>query len=99
MSRIRTKDAAEMLGVAPRTIQAMVARGRLPGAAKIGGVLTFDESKLRRYLDGEEARCRMSICTDAERSGGCEPPSPAESSARAYEQMMQRLLGKDETLA
>ena len=96
--RIRTKEAAEMLGVAPRTVQSMTARGLLPGAAKIGGILTFDSGKLRRYLEGEEARCRR-ISINAGRSGGCEPPWPAEKSENRYIAAMSRLLGKDGTSA
>jgi Helix-turn-helix domain/Meiotically up-regulated gene 113 len=47
-SRIRTADAAAMLGIAPRTVQSLVARGMLPGAAKIGGTWTFDRIKISR---------------------------------------------------
>jgi excisionase family DNA binding protein len=96
--RIRTKAAAEMLGIAPRTVQAMVARGMLPGAAKIGGVYTFDRDKLTRYLETEEAKCRKSTCTSADKLG-CEPPLTGENIARAYDAAMSKLLGKDETKA
>lgn len=93
--RIRTTAAAAMLGISRRTVQAMVARGGLPGAAKIGGILTFDSSKLRRYLDGEEARCRKTTCIREERSGGCAPPLTEQNTARAYDAAMSKLLGKD----
>lgn len=92
-ARIRTKDAAEMLGIAPRTVQAMVARGMLPGAARVGGVYTFDCAKLRRYLDGEEARCRMNISTNVDRSGGLEPPPTDGSIELAYERAISLLRG------
>src|SRR6185503_10830537 len=85
-SRIRTADAADMLGVSRRTVQSMTARGMLPGAAKIGGILTFDRAKLTRYLEGEEARCRRKISTSEGRSGGCAVPPMASSTERAYEQ-------------
>ena len=91
--RIRSHHAALILGVSQRTVQSMVARGLLPGAAKIGGILTFDRAKLSRYLEGEEARCRMSISTSEARSGGCAPPPTASSSEKAYEQAMQKLRG------
>lgn len=47
--RIRAHHAATILGVELRTVQALAARGELPGAAKIGGLWTFDESALRRF--------------------------------------------------
>src|ERR1700748_3004407 len=99
MSRIRTKDAAELLGVAPRTVQSMVARGMLPGAAKIGGVLTFDRAKLDRYLEGEEARCLRNSCSSVARRGYFESSLPASKSEKAYQLAMSRLLGKDGTSA
>jgi excisionase family DNA binding protein len=95
--RIRTADAAAMLGVSKRTVQSMVGRGMLPGAAKIGGVYTFDRDKLTLYLEAEEAKCRKRTCTREER--GCAPPPTASNTARAYDAVMSRLLGKGETKA
>ena len=97
--RIRTKDAAEMLGISKRTVQAMVGRGLLPGAAKIGGILTFDSSKLRRYLDGEEARCRTSISTSEAKSFGCAVPPTESSIELAYAHAISKLRGVCETSA
>ncbi|MEN6538746.1 MAG: GIY-YIG nuclease family protein, partial [Mizugakiibacter sp.] len=47
--RIRADAAAGILGVEVRTVQALAARGEVPGAAKIGGLWTFDESALRSF--------------------------------------------------
>ncbi|MEN6541131.1 GIY-YIG nuclease family protein, partial [Parvibaculum sp.] len=47
--RIRADAAAGILGVEVRTVQALAARGEVPGAAKIGGLWTFEESALRSF--------------------------------------------------
>lgn len=47
--RIRAHHAATILGVELRTVQALAARGELPGAAKIGGLWTFDVKILNRF--------------------------------------------------
>jgi hypothetical protein len=51
-----TIEKAELiLGLKRRNIQAMAARGELPGAAKFGSTWTFDLAKLRQYVkQGEE---------------------------------------------
>lgn len=54
-SRIRTKEAADMLGISPRTVQSMVARGALPGAAKIGGTWSFDKAKITKLAKKVQA--------------------------------------------
>jgi hypothetical protein len=92
--RVRAVDAAKMLGLTVRGVQAMAAQGRLPGAAKIGSLWTFDPGKLRRFVAAKEDECRLSqIYTDEEASGGCEPPLPAKNIEKAYRLMMSRLRG------
>lgn len=48
--RIRVAKAASILGINSRTVQSMALRGELPGAAKIGGLWTFSESALRKWV-------------------------------------------------
>src|SRR5262245_45862316 len=48
------KVAAAILGVPPRTVQDLAARGELPGAAKFGRCWTFDLGKLRRFVKRRE---------------------------------------------
>jgi len=55
IERIRAHVAAGILGVETRTVQALAARGELPGAAKIGGLWTFDEAALRNWKPDHEA--------------------------------------------
>jgi hypothetical protein len=49
--RIRAPEAAAMLGVTLRGLQALAARGALPGAAKICTLWTFDVKKLKRFAE------------------------------------------------
>ncbi|CAH1662073.1 HTH_17 domain-containing protein [Hyphomicrobiales bacterium] len=56
--RIRIPAAAEILGVEPRTVQALALRGELPGAAKIGGLWTFDPAALRSWIKSQERLCQ-----------------------------------------
>ena len=44
--RIRSAAAARILGVSRRSVQGLALRGELPGAARIGGVWTFDAERL-----------------------------------------------------
>lgn len=39
---MRLQAACDAIGLSPRGVQAMAARGEIPGAAKIGRVWTFD---------------------------------------------------------
>ena len=47
--RIRASAAAAILGLEVRTVQALAARGSIPGAAKLGGTWTFDETALHKF--------------------------------------------------
>lgn len=54
MSRVRLQAACDATGLTPRGVQAMAARGEIPGAAKIGRVWTFDADKLARWIRARE---------------------------------------------
>jgi hypothetical protein len=84
--RIQSATEARILGVSQRSVQGLALRGELPGAARIGGVWTFDAERLATFVKQREY--------DAER--GCAPdlPSPpprhptrAQTNA-AYERLM-----------
>ena len=45
-----------ILGLKRRNIQAMAARGEIPGAAKFGSIWTFDIAMLRSYVKDQEER-------------------------------------------
>ncbi|MDF2809900.1 MAG: hypothetical protein K0S56_931 [Microvirga sp.] len=48
--RRRSYEAAGILGISVRSVQSLAAKGELPGAAKVGGLWTFDETALRSWL-------------------------------------------------
>ena len=48
------EQATAIMGVPQRTVQALAARGDLPGAAKFGRVWTFDLARLRRHVKDKE---------------------------------------------
>jgi hypothetical protein len=52
-------QAAAILGLKPRKLQAMSQRGEIPGAAKLGRQWTYDLAKLRGFVEQQEqATCR-----------------------------------------
>jgi hypothetical protein len=48
------KQAAAILGLKPRKLQAMSQRGKIPGAAKLGRQWTYDLAKLRGFVEQQE---------------------------------------------
>lgn len=92
--RVRAREAAAILGISTRTVQSLAAKGELPGAAKIGGLWTFDKKALRDWL--------RSISTPdqpAEKAARPRPasdprawaPLQARNSAKACEKALQDL--------
>ena len=56
--RGRAADVARITSLSVRKIQEMAAAGRLAGAAKLGGVWTFDLAKVRAWIEAEEHKVR-----------------------------------------
>jgi len=54
--RIRIHDVVLKTGLSKRTIQKMAQRGRIPGAAKLGTVWTFNRKKLASWIADAERR-------------------------------------------
>src|SRR5262245_9560394 len=54
VERGRAKQAAAILGLKSRKLQAMSQRGEIPGAAKIKRQWTYDLAKLRRFVEQQE---------------------------------------------
>jgi hypothetical protein len=44
-----------MTSLSVRKVQELAAAGELPGAAKLGGVWTFDQQKVRSWIEEREA--------------------------------------------
>jgi hypothetical protein len=79
-----------------RTVQALAARGDIPGAAKLGGSWTFDEAALRNWIE-ERTRCPKdrrprSTHTGEAMSSGRDLPLQARNSAKASQQALRELL-------
>jgi excisionase family DNA binding protein len=94
--RIKTAEAALIVGLSVRTVQAMAARGELPGAARIGSLWTFNEAKLQQFILDKEheterraANIRQALSRPTAR--GVRPPSERAVEKR-YEETMAQLL-------
>lgn len=79
--RVGAAEAAAITGMPMRSVQALAAEGRIPGAARLGGRWKFDEARLRAWLDEKEGEtaCR----TKPPRAG----PPPAQAAAPAASQI------------
>lgn len=93
--RVRVDDAAAILGISGRSVQALAARGEIPGAAKIGGLWTFDEAALRLWIR-EKATCqidprRRNTPIGGETRSGRDLPLTVAKSVQACEQALRRL--------
>ncbi len=93
--RVRAHVAAGILGVEVRTVQALAARGEVPGAAKIGGLWTFDEAALRNWIR-ERTTCQKThlprnTAIGGETRSGRDLPLQAAKSAKACEQALREL--------
>jgi excisionase family DNA binding protein len=97
--RIRLKEAADALGATVRHVQSLVARGDLPGAARVGKLWTFDVRKLERYIAKREvAACQPKrTYIKGATFGGSAPHWEEKSDAKAFALAMSRLLGKSVT--
>jgi hypothetical protein len=85
--RLGTEAARLITGLSARGLQAMAARGEVPGAAKLGKKWTFDAIKLRRWIAQRETECQTS--TSAGIHGGAVSSAPAETIDAAYERAIR----------
>lgn len=60
--RVAIHEAGRITGLKRRTLQAMAAAGRVPGAAKLGGIWSFDVERLRGWLRDQEQKVATSTC-------------------------------------
>jgi predicted DNA-binding transcriptional regulator AlpA len=90
MERVRAGDVRRMTSLSIRQIQDMAAKGDIPGAVKLGGVWTFDPSRVRAWIR-EKERCLANpeTSTNARISGGVGSASTDESIEAAYEQLIR----------
>jgi hypothetical protein len=103
--RIKMAAAIAMTGESERTLQALAARGKIPGASKPSKCWTFDVVELRNWVERgkpcqsdqltEAMSARQRTRSSAEKSGKRASRSPAGSSEESYQQAMARLRGKE----
>jgi hypothetical protein len=90
------KEAASILGIRPRKLQAMSQRGEIPGAAKIGRQWTYDLVKLRGFVSQQEQACHQGtarprpVATGGEIPSGAALKSVGGSSAGRLTRMIQQ---------
>ncbi len=88
--RVRADEIARITGLSVRNVQERAAAGMMPGAAKLGGVWTFDPIKARAWVAAEERkawRVSLGTSTSAARHGGDASRLPASSIEAAFAQM------------
>lgn len=87
--RIRSDAAAQQTGLSVRQVQAMAARGQIPGAAKLGSVWTFDPRVIAMWISRQEEVVQRPAATNriyGKRAAGVLP-------AATIEARYERLLG------
>lgn len=87
--RIRVPAVAAITGLSVRTVQHMAARDKIPGAARLGGVWTFDEARLRAWIREREVACQ-GTSIGAAKHGGAEFSLPAATIDEAYARLIGR---------
>jgi hypothetical protein len=103
--RVKMAAAIAMTGESERTLQALAARGKIPGASKPSKCWTFDVVELRNWVElgkpcqsdklTEAMSVRQRTRSNTARSGERASRSPTGSSEEAYQQAMARLRGKE----
>jgi hypothetical protein len=57
-ARIKPRDVAILTGLSLRQVQQMAAEGKIPGAAKLGGVWSFAPEKVTAWIKNGESQIR-----------------------------------------
>jgi len=86
--RCRSDSALLITGLKLRQLQAMSARGEIPGAAKLGRTWTYDVRKLRTWVREQEAVTCQAISIGGAKSGGHESRFDGAMSDEAYEHLL-----------
>src|SRR5580698_3051210 len=88
--RIRPFEVARMTSLSLRHIQSLAASGKIPGAAKLGGVWTFDPVQVRAWIRSQEQACQRNSRPTAIRGTalfGDVSKLPDENIEARYEQL------------
>jgi hypothetical protein len=93
--RIKMAEAAPIPGLSVRTVQAMAARGELPGAARIGQQWTLNEAKLREFIaDKERETARNAANIRLAHRPTARPSSSEYAIQKRYDEAIAKLLGE-----
>lgn len=89
--RIRVSEVSRITSLSVRKVQELAIAGKLPGAAKLGGVWTFDPLRLRAWIREREDACHGNpeISISVAQHGGAASRSPAASIEAAYERLIR----------
>ncbi len=93
------EQAAAFLQVSPRTVQRLVAEGRMPGR-QVGSQWRFDREQLREWVRGESGRRRAEPTGDAlveseRRRLGVDLPGTLVDMQRGYARARDEEPGRD----
>lgn len=90
--RIRPRDVAHMTSLSVRKVQELAATRRIPGAAKLGGVWTFDPNQIKAWIRRQErVVCQeQDTYTGAARHGGGASELVAASIDEAFERLTRK---------
>jgi Helix-turn-helix domain len=94
--RLTVSELAAILRLTRRGVQSAAAAGRLPGAARIGKLWTFDQAKIERFIAERERAVVDANAAYARtrRPDGCEPPLSAMKAEKAYQRAISGALGR-----
>lgn len=90
-SRIRPADVARITSLSLRQVQSLASSGKIPGAAKLGGVWTFDPVQIRAWIRRQEQSCQRNSRPTATRgtaSSGDVLSLPDENIDEAFERLI-----------
>tara|TARA_R110000868_G_scaffold128879_6_gene337324 strand:- start:1468 stop:2052 length:585 start_codon:yes stop_codon:yes gene_type:complete len=89
--RIKTATVARMTGYSVRQIQGLAAKGKIPSAAKLGSMWTFDPVRIRKWINEKEkeTECLRQTYSNVKVSGIRAFKYKDEISDEAYEQALR----------
>lgn len=82
--RVLIRRICEITGLAQRNIQSLAKQGKIPSAVQIGKLWTFDETKVRRWIERREPKEWRETSTGAARHIGRASPLMAGNIEEAY---------------
>jgi hypothetical protein len=96
--RITISEAARRVGMSPRRLGELAARGRVPGAAQMAGARgrwTFSPTRLSKWIHDQEAKasCQINQRSETSIKGGIPGGGGSKSDDRSTAEAFERLFG------